>query len=383
MKSLVHQILKLTKDIYTSKNLPFAVHEPVFIGNEKKYLNDAIDSTFVSSVGKYVNDFETEFSKYTGIKHSISVVNGTSALQISLLLSGVKNGHEVITQSLTFVATANAISYLGATPIFVDVDIDTMGMSPESLQTFLVNNAKIIDGECINIFTGKIISCCVPMNTFGVICRLDEIKKICDKWCISLVEDSAEAAGSFFNNKSSGSFGKISAFSFNGNKIITTGGGGMICTNDDTIALKAKHITTTAKVKHQWDFYHDEIGYNFRMPNINAALGLAQLEQIDNFINNKKEIFNIYKNFFDKKGLQFYSPPKNIIWNHWLFSLILDNPEDKNLFLKISNESKILCRPIWNLMHKLPMYKNCQSSDLKNSIFLENRVVNLISSTNF
>jgi len=383
MKNLFREIFNLTKEIHSTKKMPMAVHEPVFIGNEKKYLNEAIDSTYVSSVGKYVNEFEKQFSKYTGIKNSISVVNGTSALQVSLLLAGVEIGDEVITQSLTFVATANAISYVGAKPVFIDVDLDTMGMSPNSLENFLNNNAELINGKCINKISGKKISCCMPMHTYGVICNIKEIVRLCNKWGIQVVEDSAEATGSFLNGNSAGSFGKISAFSFNGNKIITTGGGGMICTNNDQLAKKAKHLTTTAKKKHQWEFFHNELGYNFRMPNLNAAVGLAQLEQIDKFIYNKKEIFNKYKLFFEKKGIKIFNPPKNISWNYWLMSIIFENKNDRNLFLKESHKSKMLVRPIWTLMHKLPMYENCQKEKLNNSLFFEERVVNLISSTNF
>ncbi len=381
MKSLISEIINHTNKIYKNKEIPMAVHEPVFIGNEKKYLNDVIDSTYVSSVGKYVDEFEKEFSNYTGIKNSISVVNGTSALQISLMLAGVERGNEVITQALTFVATANAISYVGANPVFIDVDLDTMGMSPKSLENFLSKNAEIVDGKCINKSSGKIISCCMPMHTYGVICKIHEIIKICDKWGIKVVEDSAEATGSFFNGNSAGSFGKISAFSFNGNKIITTGGGGMICTDDDELAKKAKHLTTTAKAKHDWEFFHNELGYNFRMPNINAALGLAQLEQIDKFIDNKKDIFFEYESFFKKKGIKIFNPPKNTNWNYWLISIILENKNDRNLFLSESHKSKMLVRPIWALMSKLPMYKNCQKDELTNSLFYEDRVVNLISST--
>ncbi len=357
------------------------LHEPKFIGNEKKYLNDCIDSTFVSSVGKYVDKFEQEFAKKVGSKYAIAVVNGTAALHISLLLANVEEEDEVITQALTFIATCNAVSYIKAKPIFVDVDLDTMGMSPKSLQTFLENNCEIINNKCINKSTQKIIKACVPMHTFGHACKIDEIKKICEDWNISLVEDSAESLGSFYKNKHTGTFGKLGAFSFNGNKIITSGGGGVIVTDDEILAKRAKHLTTTAKIPHPFEYVHDEIAFNYRMPNLNAALLVAQLEQLDKFIKNKKELTQLYKNFFKNfPNIEFVESPKNCNSNYWLQSIIFDNKENREKFLEFTNENLVMTRPIWNLMNELKMFENCQSSELVNSKYLVQRVVNIPSS---
>ena len=282
----MQKIVDFIKQIFNTQEF-IPLHEPKFIGNEKKYLNDCIDSTFVSSVGKYVDRFEKEFASYVGAKYAIATVNGTAALHIALKLVDVKENDEVITQSLTFIATCNAISYCGAKPIFVDVDLDTMGLSPDSLQSFLETNCKIINKSCINKITGKTIKACVPMHTFGHPCRIEEIKDICETWHIALVEDSAESLGSYYKNKHTGTFGKIAAFSFNGNKIITSGGGGVIVTDDEELAYKAKHITTTAKIPHPYEYVHDEIAYNYRLPNINAALLVAQMENLNKFLESK------------------------------------------------------------------------------------------------
>ena len=310
------------------------LHEPVFFGNEKKYLLDAIDSTYVSSIGKYVNELENRISNLIGVKKSVSVVNGTAALHMCLKLIGVKSGDEVITQALTFVATANAISYLNAKPVFIDVDIATMGLSPSALKYFLENNAEIRDDGTFNTKTGNKISACIVMHTFGFMCEMDEILKICNKWNIKIIEDSAEALGSMYKGRFSGSIGDMSAFSLNGNKVITSGAGGLICTNSSKIGQKAKHLTTTAKVPHKWEFFHDEIGYNYRMPNINAALACAQLENLKKIIASKKILFEEYVNFFNKKGLELVPIPKNTTWNYWLMSLKFENKKDKNLFFK-------------------------------------------------
>lgn len=356
------------------------LHEPRFIGNEKKYLNDCIDSTFVSSVGKYVDTFEKEFAKTVGSKYAIATVNGTAALHISLILADVKKDDEVITQPLTFIATCNAISYIGAKPIFVDVDLDTMGLSPDSLKLFLENNCEIKENSCVNKTTGKIIKACVPMHTFGHPCKIDEIKDICDKWNIVLVEDSAESLGSFYKNKHTGTFGKIGAFSFNGNKIITSGGGGVIVTDDENLAKRAKHITTTAKIPHSYEYVHDEIGYNYRLPNINAALLVAQLEQLKRFLDSKKELALNYKNFFSNENINFIEEPKNSTSNYWLQAVLLNDLNQRNEFLEFTNKSGVMTRPIWKLMNELEMFKDCQCTDLENAKYLEERVVNIPSS---
>ena len=277
------------RSIYGSERV-IPLHEPHFIGNEKKYLNDCIDSTFVSSTGKFVDEFEEKIAKYTGAKYAVATSNGTSALHIALLLANVAKNDEVITQPLTFVATCNAISYCGANPIFIDVDKETMGLSPLSLQAYLKKNAFIKNQQCINNNTGRVIKACVPMHTFGQPCRIDEIKEICDKYNISLIEDAAESLGSFYKDKHTGTFGQMGVISFTGNKIITGGGGGCVITDDEILAKRAKHLTTTAKVSHKWEYIHDMIGYNYRMPNLNAALLVAQLENLESFLLNKREL---------------------------------------------------------------------------------------------
>jgi perosamine synthetase len=356
------------------------LHEPRFLGNEKKYLNECIDSTFVSSVGKFVDEFESKIADYTGAKYAIATSNGTSALHISLLISGVKSGDEVITQPLTFVATCNAISYCNASPIFIDVDKDTMGLSPVALQSFLKENATVTNQQCVNKTTGKIIRACVPMHTFGHPCRIDEIKDVCDKWSINLIEDAAESLGSFYKNKHTGTFGQLGVISFNGNKVITAGGGGCIITDSEILATKAKHITTTAKEPHKWEYSHDMIGYNYRMPNLNAALIVAQLEQLDRFLKSKRNLANQYKEFFNNSDIEFVMELERSKSNYWLNAIILKNRKQRDLFLEETNSEGVMTRPIWTLMNKLRMFRNSQHGDLKNSEWLEQRVVNIPSS---
>ena len=357
------------------------LHEPRFVGNEKKYLNDCIDSTFVSSVGKYVDRFEDEFAKRVGSRYAIATVNGTSALHISLLLAGVTKDDEVITQPLTFIATCNAISYIGAKPIFVDVDLDTMGLSPASLKDFLEKNCKIENKKCINKNTNRVIKACVPMHTFGHPCRIDEVRDICKLWHVELVEDAAESLGSYYKEQHTGTFGKLGAFSFNGNKIITSGGGGVIVTDDEELAKKAKHLTTTAKVPHKWEYVHDMVGYNYRMPNLNAALLVAQLEQLDDFLQNKRDLACEYEGFFSRfDRVKFVKEPQNSKSNYWLQSIILKDKKQRDEFLEITNSNGVMTRPVWKLMNELDMFKDCQCSNLKNSKYLEQRVVNISSS---
>jgi perosamine synthetase len=356
------------------------LHEPRFIGNEKKYLNECIDSTFVSSVGKFVDKFEDKVAQYVGTKYAVAVCNGTSALHISLLLANVESNDEVITQPLTFVATCNAINYCGAEPIFIDVDRDTMGLSPMALQKFLETNTTIQNQQCINNTTGRIIKACVPMHTFGHPCRIDEIKDICDKHYICLIEDAAESLGSLYKDKHTGTFGQMGVISFNGNKIITAGGGGCIVTNDELLAQKAKHLTTTAKVPHKWKFTHDMIGYNYRMPNLNAALLVAQLENIEGFLLKKRELANIYIDFFNNSAYTFVKEPIASQSNYWLNSIILKNKDQRNLFLDETNSQGIMTRPIWMLMNKLPMFERAECGDLTNAEWLEERVVSISSS---
>jgi len=376
---MFENVINFIQDTYKTKEF-IPLHEPRFSGNEKKYLNECIDSTFVSSVGKFVDEFEEKIANYTGAKYAIATSNGTSALHISLLLADVDQNSEVITQPLTFVATCNAISYCGAQPIFLDVDKDTMGLSPSALKEFLEKNTIIKNQRCINNKTGKVIKACVPMHTFGHPCRIDEIKEICDKHHVFLIEDAAESVGSIYKDKHTGTFGQVGVMSFNGNKIITAGGGGCIVTNDKALAKKAKHLTTTAKIPHKWDFNHDMVGYNYRMPNLNAALLVAQLENLDNFISSKRKLANVYEAFFNSTNYVFVKEPMDSKSNYWLNSIILKNKEQRDEFLDETNSSGIMTRPIWTLMNKLPMFEHAQCGDLKNSEWLEDRVVNIPSS---
>lgn len=372
-------IIDFIKDIFKTDDF-IPLHSPVFCGNEKQYVLDTINSTFVSSVGKFVDNAEDKIKEITGAKFAIATVNGTSALHISLLLIGATSDTEIITQPLTFIATCNAIKYTGASPIFIDVDLDTMGLSPKKLKEFLDENAFLKNGECFNKKTGKKIVACVPMHTFGFPCRIDEIKEICDNHFIKVVEDAAESLGSFYDNKHTGTFGEIGIFSFNGNKIVTSGGGGMIVTDNEQLAQKAKHITTTAKLPHKWEYKHDEIGYNYRMPNLNAALLCAQLEQLTNFIVNKRELADQYASFFKEiSDIDFFSEQSISKSNYWLNTLIFKNKFDRDLFLEYSNSNGVMTRPIWCLMNNLKMFENHECHDLINSIFLQDRVVNIPS----
>jgi perosamine synthetase len=375
-----HQnVVDFIRGLYqTSEFIP--LHEPKFVGNEKAYLIDCINSTFVSSVGKYVDRFEQLMADYTGAKYAIATVNGTAALHVALELIGVGQGDEVITQPLSFIATCNAISYCGAKPIFVDVDLDTLGMSPVSLKLFLSENGTKTTLGCINKNTGKKIAAVVPMHTFGHPCRIDEIAKICEEFGIPLIEDAAESLGSYYQGRHTGTFGKLAAFSFNGNKTITTGGGGMIITDDETIAKRAKHITTTAKQPHPYEFVHDEIGYNYRLPNINAALGCAQMESLPKLLKSKRDIANAYAEFFCDSNHKFVKEPIQASSNYWLNALVLEDKQAREIFLKDLNDAGVMSRPVWRLMNELMMFSDCQSADLTNAKWLEERVVNIPSS---
>ena len=356
------------------------LHAPHFGGNEKKYLNACIDSTYVSSVGQFVNTFENKLSEYTDAKHTIAVVNGTSAIHTALKVVGVQEGDEVITQALTFVATANAVTYCNAKPVFIDVDKDTMGLSPAALKAFLNEYTEVKDGVCINTLTNKKIKACLPMHTFGFPCRIEEICEICDAFGIPVIEDAAEALGSELNGKKLGTFGTMGVFSFNGNKVITAGGGGAIVTNNLIFAEKAKHLTTTGKKKHPYEFFHDELAYNYRMPNINAALLCAQLEQLDNFLANKRTLARSYDQFFNDLGIKVRTESDESKVNYWLICLELKNKEERDHYLNFLNENQIMTRPIWQLMYKLPMYKDCFRDHQKNAQFLEDRIINIPSS---
>lgn len=356
------------------------LHEPKFNGNEKQYLIDCIDSTYVSSVGAYVDRFELMMAIKSQTSKAIAVVNGTAGIQVALKLCGVSNGDEVITQALTFIATANAISYLGASPIFLDVDLDTMGLSPIAVSGFLENHGELRNGVCFNKKTNKKIAACLPMHTFGFPVHIEKLIEICDRWNIPIVEDAAESLGSEYNGKSTGSFGKFGVFSFNGNKIVTCGGGGAIVTNDRKLGINAKHITTTAKVSHPFEYIHDDIGYNFRMPNLNAALACAQLEQLDSFLDNKRMLALEYKSFFDAMDIHFRTELPNTKANYWLMCVELENRRERDSFLKETNDNKVMTRPIWQLLFKLPVYESCQRDSQKNANYLEDRIVNIPSS---
>ena len=356
------------------------LHRPVFEGNEKKYLIDCIDSNFVSSVGARVVEFEQQIATFTGAKYAVATVNGTAALHVALELAGVKRDDEVITQALTFIATCNALSYAGAHAVFVDVDRDTMGLSPVALQEFLNLHAEMRNGHAFNKSTGRRIAACVPMHTFGHACRIEEIVRICDEHGIAVVEDAAESLGSYVGTRHTGNFGKVATLSFNGNKIITTGGGGMIITNDEKIATRAKHLTTTAKKPHPYEFVHDEVGYNYRLPNLNAALGCAQMEQLPGFLSVKADLAKRYAHFFNNIGVQFVQAPMGTTANYWLNAIVLDSLEQRNAFLEYTNSRGVMSRPIWRMMSSLDMFKHCQRDALENSHWLEERVVNIPSS---
>jgi len=372
-------VVDFIQEFYQTKAF-IPLHEPKFIGNEKKYVNEAIDSTFVSSVGKYVTEFEEKLAEFVGAKYAIATSNGTSALHIGLKLVGVDEHTEVITQPLTFIATANAIAYCNAKPIFVDVDRDTLGLSAKKLEEFLeastyMNEAK----ECINKQTEKVIKACVPMHTFGHACKIEEIVSICNKYNIAVVEDAAESLGSYYKGQHTGTFGKVGIFSFNGNKVITTGGGGMIVTDDEALAKRAKHITTTAKVPHSYEYIHDEVGYNYRLTNLAAALGVAQMESLSLFVEKQRALATQYEAFFKELEPEFITEPTYSTSNYWLNAVILKDRETRDAFLKYTNDHGVMTRSIWRLMNKLEMFKDAQCGDLSNAEWLEDRVVNISS----
>jgi len=342
---------------------------------------NAIDSTFVSSVGEYVNQFEKLMATLAGTKYAIATVNGTSALHTALLVGDIKAEDEVITQALTFVATVNAISYSGAKPVFIDVDRDTMGLSPENLSKFLEQFAeKNNDGCTYNKSSGRRIKACVPVHTFGFPCRIDEVIAICEKWNILVIEDAAESIGSYYKGQHTGSFGVMGTFSFNGNKTITCGGGGAIVTNDERMAGVAKHLTTQAKRPHAWEFIHDYIGYNYRMPNLNAAMACAQIEQLDFILEKKRDLSDSYRTFFKKLDIPFVYEIENAKANFWLNCILLKDANERDEFLKLSNEANVMTRPAWQLMFRLPMFQDCQRDEQTNALYLEERIVNIPSS---
>ena len=377
-EGLSGELVSLIRNIYGDEYIP--LHRPVFRGKERQYLVDCIDSNYVSSVGEKVEEFERSVAKYVGAQHAIATVNGTAALHMALLLAGVAAGDEVITQAMTFIATCNAARYCNAHPIFVDVDIDSFGLSPSALSHFLSENAEQRAEGTFNRVSGRRISACVPMHTFGLPCKIVEIVSVCKEYGIPVIEDAAESLGSFVGSRHTGTFGQLGTFSFNGNKIITTGGGGMIVTNDEELAVRAKHLTTTAKVPHSWDFVHDQVAYNYRMPNLNAALGCAQIERLPEMLATKAEIAERYSRFFSGRKTKFVKTISGTKTNHWLNAILLDDEHERDMLLQYTNSCGVMTRPIWKLMHHLQMFKACQNDGLVNSIWLEKRIVNLPSS---
>jgi aminotransferase in exopolysaccharide biosynthesis len=373
------EIIAFIKNLYPNQ-VPILLHCPEFLGNEKKYLAECIDTKYVSYIGRFVVDMENRIKEITGAGYAVAMVNGTSALHMLLLAVGIEAGDEVITQSLSFAATSAAIVHAQGTPVFVDVERSTLGMSPESLNGFLEEYAEITDGKCFNGKTGKRIKAVIPMHTFGHPARMDEIQKICDKYSLPLIEDAAESLGSFYKGRHTGTFGKAAILSFNGNKLVTTGGGGMVITDDEAIADRIRYISTTAKRPHRWEFYHDEVGYNLRMPSLNAAIGLAQLEYFDRILKNKRETAQAYQQFFHSIDIRFITEPDNSKSNYWLNAVLFDNRKQRDKFLEYSNDNGVQSRPAWVLLHTLPPYRHCQHTETPNAEYIVDRLVNIPSS---
>lgn len=372
-------LISFIRDQYRTKDF-IPLHTPVFNGKERNYVLETIESNFVSSVGSFVNRFEHKMAAYTGSPCAVAAVSGTAALHAALLLAGVKRGELVITQSLTFIATCNAIHYCGAEPVFVDVNRHTLGLSPNALDAWLVDNARLDnEGTCRTKNDDKIIRACLPMHTFGHPVELDDLVAVCTRWNLVLIEDAAESLGSFYRGRHTGTFGQLGTLSFNGNKIITTGGGGMILTNEEN-GKRAKHITTTAKQPHAYEFVHNEIGFNYRLPNLNAALGYAQLEQLEGFVAAKRTLAARYAEVLQGSQLQFFHEPPDCRSNYWLNTVICESSEQRDALIMTTNDQGVMTRPIWRLMNHLPMYEHCRKGDLSNAEWLELRVVNLPSS---
>jgi aminotransferase in exopolysaccharide biosynthesis len=372
-------LIQFVREQYKSNDF-IPLHAPVFKGREREYVSDTIESTFVSSVGAYVDRFERDMATYTGCQRAVAVVNGTAALHIALLLAGTKQGDLVITQPLTFIATCNAIAYCGAEPVFVDVDRHTLGLSPTAVQNWLEENALLDnEGVCRAKADGRAVRACLPMHTFGHPADLDGLVQVCGRWRLALIEDAAESIGSTYKGRHTGTVGSIGATSFNGNKIMTTGGGGMLLV-DEVTGKRAKHLTTTAKIPHPYEFFHDEIGYNYRLPNLNAALGCAQLEQLPAFVASKRQLAMRYIQFFKGLGMHPIVEPEHCSSNYWLNGVICESAAQRNALLKETNDAGVMTRPIWALMNHLPIYKNALRGPLDNAEWLEAHVVNLPSS---
>ena len=380
----IDNIIKAIRSVIKQeKEGPIALHEPCFKGNEWKYVKDCIDSTWVSYVGKYVDRFEEMIADFTGVKKAVAVVNGTAALQIALKLAGVKPGDEVLVPALTFVATANAVVHCGAIPHFVDSEEKTLGIDPRKLKDYLNETCKANAADCVNKNTGRRIKAIIPMHTFGHPVDLDPLIDVCREYKLEMIEDAAESLGSFYKGKHTGNWGKLAILSFNGNKTITTGGGGAIITNDEYLAKLAKHLTTTAKIPHRWEYRHDQIGYNYRLPNINAAIGCAQMEQLPAFLEKKRKLATRYSQAFQTvEGVRFFNEPPNAKSNYWLNVLLLNdiNIDQRNILLEKTNNAGIMTRPVWTLLNKLDMFKDCPCAELTGANNLEQRLINIPSS---
>ncbi len=379
MIAMAKRIIDFVRDHYSTSGF-IPLHAPAFVGSEKAYVQDTIDSTFVSSVGAYVDRFERDMEKFTGSAKAVATVNGTAALHVALRLVGVERDDLVITQPLTFVATCNAIHYAGAEPVFVDVDRDTMGLSPTAVAAWLEEHAILDDdGECRHKESGRRIKACLPMHTFGHPVRLDELIAVCQRWHLALVEDAAESLGSYYRGKHTGTFGDVGTLSFNGNKVITTGGGGMLLASEE-LGARAKHMTTTAKVPHQYEYVHDQLGFNYRLPNLNAALGCAQLEMLATFLAEKRLLAEAYKQLLKDSELAFFAESDFAQCNYWLNAVICEDRGARDRLLAETNGSGVMTRPIWQLMSRLPMYEKSLRGSLESAEWLEDRVVNLPSS---
>lgn len=372
-------VVDLVRDIYGEGDVP--LHRPVFAGDEREALVRCIDSNFVSSVGPEVTAFETGIARFTGARFAVATVNGTAALHMALLVAGVARGDEVLTQSLTFVATCNAIHYCGARPVFLDVDPQTLGMDPAALRRFLETEVERRGGQASNRRTGARIAACLPMHTFGQPCRIAELAELCEAHGIVLVEDAAESLGSYVGARHTGTFGRLGTLSFNGNKVITTGGGGMVLTDDPALAERARHLSTTAKRPHPYEFFHDEVGYNYRMPNLNATLGCSQLRMLDWMLEEKRRVAERYAAFFaSTPDIEYLGPVPGTRPNHWLNAIALRDAEARDAFLQYTNARGVMTRPVWRLMPQLPMYADCQNDGSAHALAVQDRLVNLPSS---
>ena len=375
---MFEELLRRIREVQNFPDGPVALHAPIFAGNEKRYVMDAIESTFVSSVGEYVTRFEEMLCSLTGARYAVACCNGTSALEMALRLAGVQSGDVVLTQPLSFVATANAIVHAGAEPVFLDVERSTLGLSPDAVRKFLEARCLRGQGVCRLADTGQRVAACVPMHSFGLPVRMDELLAVCDEWNVPVVEDAAEALGSSYKGRYCGTMGQLGVLSFNGNKTVTTGGGGAILTNSDELAATAKRLTTTAKIPHRWEYRHD-VAWNFRLPNLNAALGCAQLEQLERFIDIKRKRAAAYAELFRDTDWEFVTEPGNCRSNYWLCAVLTNSPSEKNAFLAATNDAGLGTRPVWEPLHSLPMYQHCRREDVSTAMDIASKLVNLPS----